>query len=169
MTFVNVSSSTYTRTHTAAYVSDKIQTLLKTLVREYGLNPDKVVTCWSGSIDQAVRKWLISGHLTSIVIEFYKPGASKAEVRWDFPINYDGDSNDEDLWVDRNFFRETISKSKSPSLDCDYKIILCHNPGEPYVAGLSSTTFKSIEGLVGRRQGTVISTRDVMASVKVYQ
>ena len=37
----------YARTHTSAYVSDKLRNLLKILVRHYGLDPQKVVDAWS--------------------------------------------------------------------------------------------------------------------------
>ena len=169
MTSVSVSTSTYTRTHTAAFVSDKLRTLLKMLVRDYGLNPEKVVDSWNDWVDEAARTWLISGHLTAVVMEFYKPGSDFAAARWDFPISYDGDEDDEDLWVDRHFFRETISKAKAPPSNCNYRIILKAKPGKPYVPGVGSTSLRSTDGLTARRQGTVISTRDIVATAKVYQ
>jgi len=169
MTAVSVSTSTYTRTHTAAFVSDKLRNLIKILVRDYGLCPEKVLDSWNGWVDEAARIWLISGHLKAVIVEFYEPGSDYAAARWDFPISYDGDEDDEDLWVDRNFFKDTVSKAKTPPANCNYQIYLTTSPGEPHVRGVGSTKLRSTIGLTARRQGTVISTRDIMATAKVYQ
>ena len=42
-------------------------------------------------------------------------------------------------------------------------------PWRPDVPGVSSTTMRSINGLVARDAGTVIATPDVMASAKYYR
>ena len=100
-------ATSYTRTHTAAFVSDKMRNLLKILVQHHGLNPTTLVDAWSSWVDRAARCWLESGHLSSIVIEFYRPGASAASARWDFPIRYDGNGVDE-MWVDRQFLQDSL-------------------------------------------------------------
>lgn len=169
MSGVSVSTNTYTRTHTAAFVSDKMQVLLKRLIREYGLSPEKLIDAWSDWADKAVREWLISGHLQMIVIEFYEPYSDAVTARWDFPITYDGDVDDDDLWVDELFFRSTIAKAKAPTSTSVYRIILSHSNGAPDIPGMSSTNFKSTAGLTSQRQGSLMSTKDIMASVTVYK
>ena len=79
-------ASSYTRAHTAAYVSDKMRNLIKLLVQHYGLDPTALVDAWSDWVDRAARTWLQSGHLQKIIIEFYKPGTTVALGRWDFPM-----------------------------------------------------------------------------------
>ena len=158
----------YARTHTSVYVSDKLRNFLKLLVRHYGLDPQGVVDAWSDWVDRAARAWLESGHLTSIVIEFYWPGSDVAVARWDFPTRYDGNGVDE-MWVDRLFFEDSFAKAKAPPAGCSYRIVLFHKPGEPDVPGLSSTTMRSINGLVAREIGTVIATPDIMASARYYR
>ena len=74
----------YARTHTSVFVSDKLRNFLKLLVRHYGLNPQGVLDAWSSWVDRAARTWLESGHLRSIVIEFYRPGSNVAAARWIF-------------------------------------------------------------------------------------
>ena len=107
-------ATAYTRTHTAAFASDKMRTLLKILVQYHGLDPITLVDAWSNWVDRAARRWLKSGHLTSIVIEFYKPGSSTASARWDFPIRYDGNGVDE-MWVDRQFLQELAGEVNGAS------------------------------------------------------
>ena len=126
------------------------------------------VDAWSDWVDHAARTWLESGHLKSIVIEFYRPGYDTADARWDFPIRYDGNGVDE-MWVDRLFFEESFAKAEAPPAGCLYRIVLIHKPGEPYVPGLSSTTMRSINGLSSREIGTVVATPDIMASARYYR
>ncbi len=166
MTAVAVHS--YARTHTSIYVSDKLSNLVKILVRSYGLDPQKVVDAWSKWVHHAARTWLETGHLNSIVVEFYKPGSDKAVARWDFPIRYDGNDADE-MWVDRMFFNDSIAKAKAPPFGCAYRIVLMTDPSRPDIPGISSTTLRSINGLVAREVGTVVATPDIMASVRYYR
>jgi Bacterial HORMA domain 2 len=161
-------ATAYTRAHTAKFVSDKMRTLLKFLVQYHGLDPTTLVDAWTKWADRAARAWLESGHLTSIVIEFYKPGTSAALARWDFPIRYDGNDVDE-MWVDRQFLQGSIAKSTAPPVGCVYRILLCHSLGAPEVSGTADAEFLSLNGLVAREAGTVIATPDIMASATYYK
>lgn len=159
--------SSYTRAHTAAYVSDKMRNLIKLLVQHYGLDPTALVDAWSDWVDRASRTWLQSGHLQKIIIEFYKPGTTVALGRWDFPIRYDGNDVDE-MWVDKQFLRQTFDKPPRPPAGCVYRILLLA-PGGDHVAGVSTTSFHSLNGLTAREAGTVIATPDIMASMTYYK
>lgn len=163
-----VAVHSYARTHTSVFVSDKLRNFLKLLVRHYGLDPQGVVDAWSDWVDRAARTWLESGHLESIVIEFYRPGCDIAAARWDFPIRYDGNGVD-DMWIDRLFFEDTFAKAKAPPAGCSYRIVLRTLPGEPPVAGVGPTTLRSLNGLMARDAGTVIATPDIMASARYYR
>lgn len=163
-----VSVQTYARTHTAAYVSDKLRNLLKLLVRNHGLDPQKVVDSWSDWVDHAARTWLESGHLRGIVMEFYKPGSDYAAARWDFPIRYDGNDVDE-MWVDRALLEASLAKATPPPAGCTYRIVLQTSPGAPQVAGMGDAALRSVEHLVSREVGTVVSTPDIMASARYYR
>jgi len=158
----------YTRVNTSIYVSDKLRNFLKLLVRHYGLDPQDVVDAWAGWVDLAARTWLDSGHLKTIIIEFYWPWSDVAVARWDFPIRYDGNGVDE-MWVDRLFFEDSMAKAKAPPPGCSYRVILTVSPGEPAVDGVGSTTLRSTRGLVAREVGTVIATPDIMASARYYR
>lgn len=163
-----VSNHAYARSHTSVYVSDKLRNLLKILVRNHGLDPQKIVDAWSDWVDRAARTWLESGHLSAIVIEFYWPSSNIAVARWDFPIRYDGNGADE-MWVDRQFFEGSFAKAKPPPFGCSYRIVLKTLSGHPLVAGVGNTTLRSINGLTAREVGTVIATPDIMASARYYR
>ncbi|HEX8704775.1 MAG TPA: hypothetical protein VF815_38435, partial [Myxococcaceae bacterium] len=113
----SVKTTVYTRTHTAAFVSDKMRNLLKNLVYHAGLDPQRLLDAWSDWVDRAARAWLETGDLKGIIIEFYHSGSSIAAARWDFPIRYDGNGVDE-MWVDREFFVESFSKAEAPPKGC---------------------------------------------------
>jgi hypothetical protein len=158
----------YTRAHTAAFVSDKMRSLLKVLILYHGLNPTALVDAWSSWVDRAARTWLESGDLLKIIIEFYKPGTTAALARWDFPIRYDGNGVDE-MWIDRTFFEGSFAKSVPPPPGCLYRVLLLPGPGAPSVPGITNIDFFVLNGLVAREAGTVIATPDIMASMVYYR
>lgn len=160
---------TYSRTHTSVFVSDNIRNVLRDIINEGGLDPTNLMDSWSSNIGTAVKRWLESGHLKEIIIEFYRPGSNLASARWDFPISYDGSGSDDDMWISKRHIIRTIAKAAKPPTDALYRVILTHYPGEPYVEGLCDTAFKSTEGLICRSSGTAISTPDIMAGLKYWR
>jgi hypothetical protein len=163
-----VATHAYARSHTSVYVSDKLRNFLKLLVRHYGLDPQGVADAWTDWVDRAARTWLGTGDLLAIVIEFYWPGSDVAVARWDFPIRYDGNGVGE-MWVDRSFFEDSFLKAKAPPRGSSYRIVLTTRQGRPDVPGVGPTTLRSVDGLVAREAGTVISTPDIMASARYYR
>lgn len=164
----SVKTTTYARTHTAAFVSDKMRNLLKRLVYHGGLDPQQLLDAWSAWADRAVRTWLETGDLVAIVVEFYQPGSAVAAARWDFPIRYDGNGVDQ-MWVDREFFEESFPKAEPPPKGCSYRIALLTKNGCPDVPGVGDTTLRSTNGLVAREAGTVVATPDIMATARYYR
>jgi len=77
----------YARTHTAAYVSDKIAGLMKRLVNAFGFDPRGVADAWTEWIDLAARTWMESGHLTAFKIQFHMPGETVIRGGFEFPTN----------------------------------------------------------------------------------
>lgn len=155
----------YTRAITAMYVADKLRVLIRDVIRRYGLNPQTFVNDWSGDLEHAARTWMESEHLTDVILEFYRPGSTVCETFWEFPIEYDGNGVDDDMWNDRAFLEGAIAKSRFPSAGCEYRVLLRHAAGAPDV-GLVSASSKSRAHLVSRQAGTVIATPDLMASAK---
>lgn len=168
MTMTTVNTLSYARTHTAIFVSDKMRTLFKALILNYGLDPQKLVDAWSGWVHNAAREWMETGDLMKFVIEFYQPGASNASARWDFPIRYDGADIDQ-MWVDSDFLQGSLAKAPRPPAGCIYRILLVSRPGARDLPGLSTVAFLGLSGLSAREAGTVIGTPDIMASATYYR
>lgn len=166
MNVMNTHSNAFARTHTAVFAADKLRILMKQLVTDAGLDPTELVDAWSNWVGPAARTLLESGHLKTIIIEFFRPNSNDALGRWDFPIRYDG-TND-DMWVDTEFYKASFAKAPKPPAGCVYRILFQEYPGGPNV-GLVSTSFKNLGALRSREAGTVIATSDIMASAVYYK
>jgi len=161
-------TATFARTHSITFLSDNLRNTLREVIRENGLSPEKLVQEWE-TIERGIRTWLQSGHLTGIVIEFYRPGTSEAAARWEFPIGYSGSGADEDMWLDKTYLRQLIAKAKRPSSGCTYRIVLSTSNGAPDVSGFTSCAFLSTGQLVARPAGTVIATAHLTAGVTYWR
>jgi len=158
----------FTRTNSIVFLSDNLRNTLREVIREYGISPNNLVQDW-GTIERGIRTWLESGHLLNVVIEFFKPGASTASARWDVPIGYDSSGVVDDMWLDKNYLRQLIAKSKRPTPDCVYRVVLVTRPGKPWVDGFTNCTFLSTGTLAARHAGTVIATGHLTAGVTYWR
>jgi hypothetical protein len=159
----------YSRSYAVIFMSDNIRTVLREVIRENGLSPEKLLVHDWDTIERGIRAWLLSGHLTKIVVEFFRPGASIATARWDIPIRYAGSGVDNDMWLDKAYLRQLIAKSARPTSDCTYRVLLCKDPGAPPVAGFSDCSFLSTGQLAARQAGTVIATGHMTAEVTYWR
>lgn len=167
-THTHAFAATYTHAHSVVFLTDNLLNTLREVIRESGISPDKLTQDRS-TIERGLRTWLQSGHLTKVVVEFHKPGASSASARWDFPINYTGAGVADDMWLDKNYLRQLISKATRPSTDCTYRVILCTNAGAPKVDGFSDCSFLSTGSLAARPAGTVVATSHMTAAVTYWR
>src|ERR1700722_13207279 len=103
----------FTQTHNIVFLSDNLRNTLREVIRENGISPQKLVQEWE-VIEQGIHTWLQSRHLNNIVVEFFKPGASNASARREFPIGYTGSGVEDDMWLDKAYFRQLIAKGKRP-------------------------------------------------------
>src|SRR5262245_56433582 len=121
------------------------------------------------TLARGMRTWLGSGHLTNVIVEFFRPGATAADARWEFPVSYSGSGVDDDMWLDKNYLRQLIAKAKRPTSDCHYRVVLRTNPGAAHVDGFSSCSLLSTGSLVARQAGTAIATGHLTAGVTYWK
>ena len=162
-------SFTYSRTHTATFVADKMRNILRDIIRESGLDPADMMGDWQDDVGNAVKGWLETEDLLKIVLEFYESGSNKAAARWDFPIEYDGSGVDDDMWVQKQHILKSIAKAKAPPAGCKYRVVLITREGRPDMPGMGSTNLRSTEGLVCRISGTAVATNDIMAGMSYWR
>ena len=163
-------SYAYNRTNSVVFLADNMRNALRDVIRENGLSPQYLMEEWDRWVQKAIKSWAGSGHLRTIVIEFYKPGASTASARWDFPVEYTSSGVDDDMWLDKAYLRQLIAKAAKPSSDCVYRIVLTHASNPPAVPGtsLSSVAFLSTGQLSARSAGTIIATGHLTASATYW-
>lgn len=158
----------YARSHTAAYVSDKIAVLMKRIVLAFGSDPRAVADAWTDWIDNAARTWMESGHLIAFKVQFHMPSETLIRGGFEFPVRYDG-NGDADLYVDDDHLRNSIAKAERPPVGAVYRIVLMTSPGAPAVKGVGDAPAFTMGTLVARETGTVIVTQDLMASARYYK
>lgn len=168
MTVAYAQTTTYTQTHSIVFLSDNLRNTLREVIRENGLSPEKLMQDWE-TIERGIRTWLQSGHLTNVVVEFFRHGATAVTARWEFPVGYSGSGVDDDMWLDKNYLRQLIAKARRPTSDCLYRVVLCTSDGAPYVEGFSDCTFLSTNNLSARQAGTVIATAHMTAGITYWR
>jgi len=150
-TFVVVNTYAYAVT----YVTDKLLTSIKTIVRQSGLSPEKLADQWP-VLERGVTAWLRSKDLEQLHLEVYNPATDALVGRWDFEIYY-GFQGDGAFWVDPDAIKYHILKQGVWPSSCQYRIVATTKPGRPDVDGWSSTSLRSTDGFVKQGVGTAIS------------
>jgi hypothetical protein len=168
MTSTHAHSQVFTQAHSIVFMSDNMRNTVREVIRENGISPDKLMQDWD-TIERGIQTWLRSGHLNNIVVEFFKPGASEASARWEFPIEYTSSGVDDDLWLDKNYLRQLIAKAKRPTSDCTYRVLLCVDDDAPMVSGFSRQSFLSTGQMSARQAGTVIATGHMTAGATYWR
>jgi hypothetical protein len=147
--------SVYTYTHSVTYVTDKLLTSIKNIVRLSGLNPAKLVNDWE-VLERGIKRWLDTKDLEQIHLEVYNPKTDKLVGRWDFEIyyNFQGDGS---FSQDPDAIKYHILKQGLWPSECEYRVVTTTKTGRPDVAGWSSTALRSTNGFVRQSIGTTIN------------
>jgi Bacterial HORMA domain 2 len=145
----------HTNTHSVTFVTDKILTSIKDIVRLSGLDPTKLANDWT-VLELGINTWLGTQHLEEVILEVFNPKTNELVGRWDFEIyyNYTGDGS---FWLDPDVVKYHIKKLGLLPSACSYRIVATTKYGRPDVAGWSSTTLRSTEGFVKQSIGTGIN------------
>src|SRR5687768_10981201 len=87
-----------TRVHSVTYVTDKLLTSLKEIVRLSGLSPVKLTDDWQ-VLERGIKKWLETEDLEQLHLEVYNPYTNGLVGRWDLEMHY-GFQGDGTFWQD---------------------------------------------------------------------
>ncbi|MER8803241.1 HORMA domain containing protein [Mesorhizobium sp. M0998] len=144
-----------TYTHSATYVADNILKSFKDIVRLSGLDPGKFAADWETNM-RALKTWLGTGDLQSVVLEVFNPRTGALIVRWDINVVYDWSSGDGSFWTDTDQLKYHIRKACLAPSDASYDILLHTKPGRPDVSGWGKGAYRSTDGFVRHSLGTTI-------------
>jgi len=143
-----------TYTHSVTYVTDKLLTSIKDIVRRSGLSPEKLTSDWP-ALERGLKKWLETKDLEQLNLEVFHPITDRLVGRWDFEIYYSFTSEGA-FWVDPEAIRYAIQKQGQVPENCEYRIVATTKLGRPDVQGWSNTTLRSTDGFVKQSIGTTI-------------
>lgn len=162
-TFVAVN----TYTHSVTYVTDKLLTSMKVIIRLSGLSPAKLAGQWE-TLERGIKRWLETQHLEQVLLEVFDPQTSTLVGRWDLAIGY-GFQGDGSFWIDPDTISYAIQKQGVLPATCDYRIVTTTKPGRPDVDGWSSVTLLSTAGFVHQGVGTAIDGSGLTAAAGYWR
>jgi len=148
-----VSVNTYT--HSVTYVADNILKSVKDIIRLSGLNPAKFVGSWE-TYSQALRTWLGTQDLETVVLEVFAPSTGSLIVRWDIDIVYGWSSGEGTFWTDTDQLKYHILKAGVAPENASYDVILRTKPGRPDVTGWGTVSMRSTEGMARQSLGSTV-------------
>jgi hypothetical protein len=156
-----------TYTHSITYVSDNILRSLQDIVRLSGLSPEGLM--WT-SINLALKAWIESGHLETVILEVYNPTTGKLVARWDLEMEY-GWTPDADgrFWVDTDQIKMAIRKAGVWPSSCLYEVVMVTKSGRPDVPGWGPRSLRSTAGFVKQSLGTTVEHCGLGAACSYYR
>ena len=163
-TFVAVN----TYTHSVTYVADNVLRSLQDIVRLSGLDPGQISDEWE-VLERGIRVWMGSQHLEAIVLEVYNPHTSALIGRWDIEIGYGWSDDDGRFWVDTEQIKLAILKAGVWPSQSKYRVVCTTKAGRAAVAGWSSTSLRSTEGMIRQSLGTTIEHNGLGAGASYYR
>lgn len=151
---MNISTVTYTFSHTVIYMTDKLMLSLLKIIIWSGLDPQKLTADWQ-VLSNGIKIWINSGHFEAAVLEVYHSRNPDSLIgRWDLTLSRD--CEEIEMWTDIEAIKYAIAKTGLYPSSCGYRIVISNKDGRPDVPGLSPTTYKSTAGLSKINIGTTI-------------
>jgi hypothetical protein len=151
------------------YVADNIQRTLKNILLLSGLDPAKLTSDWQ-SVNKALKSWMESKHLETIVLEVSNAAGTTLVGRWDIQISYAWNGDDgSNFWVDTDQIKAAVRKAGQQPSSCAYRVLLQNKPGYPAVEGWSSTTYLSTAGFTKQSLGSTVEHSGLGASASYYR
>lgn len=149
------SVAVHSYTHSVVYVADNILKSIKDIIRDSGLDPAAFVGDWEINL-RGISTWLATGDLRKVVLEIFDPATDALILRWDLDIVYAWTGGDGSFWTDTDQLKYAIRKAGLVPSQARYRFLLDNKPGRPDVAGWSSTSFRSTDGMIRQSLGSTI-------------
>jgi hypothetical protein len=165
-TSISVAVRSYT--HAITYVADNLLKSVKDILLHSGLDPSKLASNRE-ALHRGISRWIESGHLRKIVLEVYAPSTNRLVGRWDISISYEWTGGDGEFWADTDMIRFAIKKAGILPSSAEYTLIVDLATGSPPVPGWTSTTYRSVLGMVEQRIGTTIEAGGLSGGVSYYR
>jgi len=157
-----------TYTHSVTYVADNILKSIKDIIRLSGLDPSNLVNSWESKM-RALRAWLSSKHLETVVLEVYDPKTDKLVGRWDIDVVYTAGSGDGEFWTDTDQINYHIRKQGVIPSEAKYSLLLQNKPGYAEVDGWGTGSYRDTSGFVRHSIGSTIEHNGMSGSAAYWR
>jgi hypothetical protein len=157
----------YSYTNSVTYVADNILRSFKDIIRLSGLDPTNLVESWDNKM-LALKTWLQSGHLESVVLEVFDPTSNGLVGRWDIDVVY-GASGDGKFWTDTEQIKYHIRKAGLLPSQARYRLLMQNKKGRPDVDGWGPTEYRSTEGFARHSLGSTIEHNGLAGSAAYWR
>jgi hypothetical protein len=157
----------YSYTHSVTYVADNILKSFKDVIRLSGLDPTNLVESWDGKM-LALKTWLQSGHLESVVLEVFDPTDNGLVGRWDIDVVY-GASGDGSFWTGTEQIKYHIRKAGLLPSQARYRLLMQNKKGRPDVHGWGPAEYRSTEGFARHSLGSTIEHNGLAGSAAYWR
>lgn len=158
----------YSYTQSVVYVADNILKSLKDIIRLSGLDPAKLMGEWVVLL-RGISAWIESKHLETVKLEIYDPKTDALITRWDIGISYTWDSSAGTFWTDTDQLKYAIRKAGLMPSEASYRVVVTYAKGRPDVAGWSSCSLRSTDGMVQQGIGTTIEHNGLGANTTYWR
>jgi hypothetical protein len=161
------SVAVYSYTHSVTYVADNILKSFKDIILLSGLDPANLVESWQSKM-LALKTWLQSGHLESVVLEVFDPKTDALVGRWDIDVVYGG-AGDGSFWTDTEQIRYHIRKAGLLPGEARYRLLMQNKAGRPDVDGWGPAEYRSTEGFARHSLGSTIEHNGLGGSAAYWR
>ncbi len=157
-------ASTSTRTQTAVHLTDVITGAFAHIVAHMGVSPGYLHQHWP-TIELGLMTWIEEGSLSDVSLEFGDPTAPVAIFEIPLQYRFTGAGN-VDFVASRARLARLMAKIEKVPAGTPYRVVVNHGGPHAEVAGWSTTSAASREGLSSYNLGSLGSGPDAAASLK---
>jgi hypothetical protein len=153
----STSTSTYTRTNTAVYLTDVVMGAIADILGQLRIDLTSLYRDWSQD-EAAIKTWIEEESLKEVVLQCHQPSGTIAPII-EFPVSYQASGiGNASFTADRASLARYRAKLSTVPAGTTYSIICTFRGPHTTMPGWTPTTRASTNGLQSMRFGTLGST-----------
>lgn len=146
--------STFTRTHTANFLSDLILGTIGDILAALGISATRLYRNWQQD-QSAIKAWIEEGSLSMVIVECHQPGGRVSPII-EFPVVYDSYAiGDAHFTEDHAAIARFRAKLEYVPAGTSYRILCSYYQTPSSQPGWESATRASTDGLRATSMGTI--------------
>ncbi|WP_394804089.1 hypothetical protein [Clavibacter michiganensis] len=163
----STTTSTYTRTQTATYLSDVLMGTMRDILVQLGISAKTLLDDWDQN-QRAIAAWISEGSLGKVVLECHQPQGAVNPI-FEFPISYDAANvGDRAFVTSQASIVSYISKVRSVSVGSTFKLYCEFQSARTPQPGWQSGNRSATSQLQARTIGTLASGPHASTAARIY-